>query len=65
MLTKGSFTHSKISEFSITPNSFCRIENMKAFCKWLIIRSMCKMENVEDLRKIYSCTTITSIVVQL
>ena len=28
MMTKGSFRPSKISEFSMNPNSFCRIENI-------------------------------------
>ena len=27
MIVKGSFRPSKISEFSMNPNSFCRIEN--------------------------------------
>ena len=36
MMTKGSFRPSIISEFSMNPNSFCRIENILSFGKLLI-----------------------------
>ena len=37
MMTKGSFRPSKISEFSMNPNSFCRIENILDLDKLLVI----------------------------
>ena len=37
MMTKSAFRPSKNSEFSMNPNSFCRIENMLNFGKLLII----------------------------
>ena len=65
MLTKAPFTHSKISEFSMNPNLFCRIENMSKACKSLIVKYVRKVGNVIGLLKIYSCTTMTPIVVRL
>ena len=63
-----SFLYISLSEilvFSDAYSFFENIVNMKKNRNLLVIRSLRFLDKMMPLRKIYSCTTITPIVVQL